>query len=398
MIGIVSYLLINFWFTRIQANKAAILALTMNRVGDMGLSIGFFVLFAVFGSLDYSVIFNITPLINETAITIIGLLLLSGAMAKSAQIPLHSWLPGTMEGKFFACLLLSLFYLSIFYDSSNFLFEDFDIYSSNLINLSVLPSNSDNDEKGKSLRKSTRKILPLVTQKLKDALIGELLGDGSLRLPFSKKGPDGKPLTNANAKYAMTLKSKDHIYHLWEKIFKPICTDTHPHPWPNDKSGLPATQYFFSTRALPYLTELHRQWYYWSNEKNKFIKIVPLNIGDLLTRRGLAHWLMGDGFWLNSEKTVYICTDGFTLSEVELLVSVLKTKFNLDAGVNRRIKANKEVCWRIRLSAKSPNISHLISLVQPYFIPSMLYRLNILETDKEKENKINQPTNSGIDE
>ena len=94
MIGIVSYLLINFWFTRIQANKAAILALTMNRVGDMGLSIGFFVLFAVFGSLDYSVIFNITPLINETAITIIGLLLLSGAMAKSAQIPFHSWLPG----------------------------------------------------------------------------------------------------------------------------------------------------------------------------------------------------------------------------------------------------------------------------------------------------------------
>ena len=99
-IGIVSYLLINFWFTRIQANKAAILALTMNRVGDMGLSIGFFALFALFGSLDYSVVFSITPLMNETAITIIGILLLTGAMAKSAQIPLHSWLPGSMEGFF----------------------------------------------------------------------------------------------------------------------------------------------------------------------------------------------------------------------------------------------------------------------------------------------------------
>jgi NADH-ubiquinone oxidoreductase chain 5 len=97
-IGIVSYLLINFWFTRIQANKAAILALTMNRVGDMGLSIGFFALFALFGSLDYSVIFNLTPFMNETAIIVIALLLLSGAMAKSAQIPLHSWLPGSMEG------------------------------------------------------------------------------------------------------------------------------------------------------------------------------------------------------------------------------------------------------------------------------------------------------------
>jgi NADH-ubiquinone oxidoreductase chain 5 len=97
-IGIVSYLLINFWYTRIQANKAAILALTMNRVGDMGLSIGFFAIFALFGSLDYTIIFSITPFMNETAITIIGILLLSGAMAKSAQIPLHSWLPGSMEG------------------------------------------------------------------------------------------------------------------------------------------------------------------------------------------------------------------------------------------------------------------------------------------------------------
>lgn len=97
-IGIVSYLLINFWFTRIQANKAAILALNMNRVGDMGLSIGFFAIFALFGSLDYATVFSIAPFMNETAITIIALLLLTGAMAKSSQIGLHSWLPGSMEG------------------------------------------------------------------------------------------------------------------------------------------------------------------------------------------------------------------------------------------------------------------------------------------------------------
>ncbi len=96
-IGVVSYLLINYYFTRIQANKAAILALTMNRVGDMGLSIGFFAIFALFGSVDYSTIFSLAPFMNETAITIISLLLLMGAMAKSAQIPLHSWLPGSME-------------------------------------------------------------------------------------------------------------------------------------------------------------------------------------------------------------------------------------------------------------------------------------------------------------
>ena len=97
MIGVVSYLLINYYFTRIQSNKAAILALTMNRVGDMGLSIGFFALFAMFGSLDYSVIFSLAPFMNETAITVISLLIFMGAMAKSAQLGLHSWLPGSME-------------------------------------------------------------------------------------------------------------------------------------------------------------------------------------------------------------------------------------------------------------------------------------------------------------
>jgi NADH-ubiquinone oxidoreductase chain 5 len=96
-IGVVSYLLINFYFTRIQANKAAILAFTMNRTGDMLMSIGFFALFSLFGSLNYSQIFSLVPYMNETAITIISLLLLGGALAKSANIPLHSWLPGSME-------------------------------------------------------------------------------------------------------------------------------------------------------------------------------------------------------------------------------------------------------------------------------------------------------------
>jgi len=96
LIGVVSYLLINFWFTRIQANKSSILALNVNRVGDMGLSIGFFSIISLFGSLDYSIIYSIVPFMNETAITIIALLLLSGAMAKSSQIPLHTWLVNSM--------------------------------------------------------------------------------------------------------------------------------------------------------------------------------------------------------------------------------------------------------------------------------------------------------------
>jgi NADH-ubiquinone oxidoreductase chain 5 len=105
MIGVVSYLLINFYFTRIQANKASILAFTMNRAGDMILSIAFFAIVAVFGSLNYTTVFSLVPFMNETAISIIALLLLFGASAKSANIPFHSWLPGLLLGPF---LILNL--------------------------------------------------------------------------------------------------------------------------------------------------------------------------------------------------------------------------------------------------------------------------------------------------
>jgi len=96
-IGVSSYLLINYYYTRLAANKAAILAFNQNRVGDWILSVGFFAMISVFGSLDYDVIFNLAPSINPTLITIICLLLFIGASAKSAVLGLHSWLPGSME-------------------------------------------------------------------------------------------------------------------------------------------------------------------------------------------------------------------------------------------------------------------------------------------------------------
>lgn len=110
---------------------------------DMGLSIGFFALFALFGSLDYATVFNLTPFMNETVITIIALLLLTGAMAKSAQIPLHSWLPGSMEGWLLFIKILSLLYLFIY-------FSEIDNISSDIyLLMSSLPPHLERDEKGR---------------------------------------------------------------------------------------------------------------------------------------------------------------------------------------------------------------------------------------------------------
>nr|UEV87051.1 hypothetical protein [Grifola frondosa] len=280
----------------------------------------------------------------------------------------------------FFVFFIKIFYILFYFTNLNFLYDyleiilySADIYHYNLISLSVLPVHLGRDKKGRFIRK-TLPIIPL-PDKLIEAIIGELLGDGHLR--FNKKGSDGKPKPNTNAQLAMTLKSKEHVDYLWQEVYKPICSNTPPHPWPNPNTGKPVTQYHFASKALVSLSEIHSKWYIWSNRLNKFIKIVPLNIGELLTPIGLAHWIMGDGYWDNYSKTVDICTDNFTLSEVELLISVLKSKFNLTATVKRRIKANKEVCWRIRFNSKTDNILKLINVVKPHFIPSMFYKLNI---------------------
>jgi NADH-ubiquinone oxidoreductase chain 5 len=97
-VGVCSYLLVSFWFTRIAANQSSISAFLTNRVGDSFLTVGMFIIIWSIGNLDYGTIFSVAPYINENIITLIGICLLIGAMAKSSQIGLHVWLPMAMEG------------------------------------------------------------------------------------------------------------------------------------------------------------------------------------------------------------------------------------------------------------------------------------------------------------
>lgn len=98
-VGLCSYLLINFWYTRIQANKAAIQAMLVNRVGDVGLALGIGLIYKEFKSVEYEVVFSVAPEVGKGGmIWIIGILLLIGAVGKSAQLGLHTWLPNAMEG------------------------------------------------------------------------------------------------------------------------------------------------------------------------------------------------------------------------------------------------------------------------------------------------------------
>jgi NADH-ubiquinone oxidoreductase chain 5 len=96
-VGICSFLLISFWFTRVQATKAAIQAILLNRVGDWLLLAGLFSLLWVSGCLDFATIFVLAPYINGDLVTLSVLALLAGAIAKSAQFGLNVWLPNAME-------------------------------------------------------------------------------------------------------------------------------------------------------------------------------------------------------------------------------------------------------------------------------------------------------------
>ena len=107
-VGLCSYFLIGFWFKKESANKAAIKAFVVNRVGDFGFALGIFLIFYLFGTVNYTEVFAEIPNITDknlvflgitfNAVNLICLLLFIGAMGKSAQILLHTWLPDAMEG------------------------------------------------------------------------------------------------------------------------------------------------------------------------------------------------------------------------------------------------------------------------------------------------------------
>ena len=107
-VGVASFLLINFWFTRLQANKSAIKAMIMNRIGDLGLALGIFGFFSLCHSVDFVTLFACGGDLAGTAfsfctfevdaLNLFCILLLVGAAGKSAQIGLHTWLPDAMEG------------------------------------------------------------------------------------------------------------------------------------------------------------------------------------------------------------------------------------------------------------------------------------------------------------
>lgn len=207
----------------------------------------------------------------------------------------------------------------------------------------------------------------VVPSKIWEILTGELLGDG-----YISYDPLKNPLINGRIEFTFSAKILHYVNYLKYHALASICTASKPTPWPNPElTGKDPIQYWFSTKRLPAISNLHQLWY--KVVDGKYIKILPLNLEELLTPVALAHWIMGDGYF--TDGCLKICTDNFTKEEVLRLINILHVKFGIKASINKRTNPNGEVKWRIRVSKLS--MDKLITIVSPYIIPEMYYKLGL---------------------
>lgn len=135
------------------------------------------------------------------------------------------------------------------------------------------------------------------------------------------------------------------------------------------RTGLSYKSIYFKTLSFLCLNEFHDLFY--SNNT----KCIPSNIKDLLTSIGLAHLIMGDGYFDTNKQTIFLCTENYSFDEVNLLIEALNHKFGLMATANKRELSNGAIRWIIRFSKSS--LDKLKTLVSKFVIQEMMYKLGI---------------------
>lgn len=216
-------------------------------------------------------------------------------MSKSAQVPLHIWLPDAMEGSLIlmkfqtAIIMLTISYLIIVsFTGNDFLFTAESCETSAIC--SMIPPI----------------LLTLNPQRL-HIFTGCMLGDGSIARGHKIGNPAVNP--GVNGWYAMTIAAAVYSYHRWlfDLAFAAFSTIGRAlTPWPNPKSGLPTTQYHFTRLTSPIFTVLHEIWYRYDETLCRYIKIVPPFVGLMFSEISLAHWIMQDGTFSMEYKAIIL--------------------------------------------------------------------------------------------
>lgn len=184
-------------------------------------------------------------------------------------------------------------------------------------------------------------------------IVGMLLSDGWLE-KYSLN-------SNTRFKFKQAIFRSDYVIYSFMALSH-YCSNM-PYTNKGKRKGILFYSLEFSTRYLPCFNEIYDLFYI---DK---VKVIPVNIYDLLTPIAIAHWIMGDGAKLN--KGLVLCTDSFTVQEVITLMNVLKIKYDINSSIQGIHNQ------RPRIYILQESMPKLINIVQPYLLPSMLYKLHL---------------------
>lgn len=231
-------------------------------------------------------------------------------------------------------MALNFFFSNYFYNT--YLYQTFH----NLMLTSFLTRNFSSSYK--------QKTFPELSDYQKEAIDGLMLSDGHAQKKRLK----------------FTFKAGQLTFTKWLKfeVLGNLSTENPPTPYP--PAPKVATQYWFGTKVHPYFENREKNWY------NMGRKVLPKDIK--ITPVTLAFLIMGDGYWENDSKTIFICSENFTLEEVKHLIDLLRRDLKRMATTKKR--GNN---YRIRFSSRGKNLVLVRELVAPFMHPDMMYKLGI---------------------
>jgi hypothetical protein len=210
------------------------------------------------------------------------------------------------------------------------------------------------DNKPRYLTKAERAKFSLSDEQ-KEILTGLILGDLHIL----------KQRINPSLIFRQGIKHELYLCYLYD-LFKEFCPSgpkIQNHA-PDKRTGKVYSAISFISYTLPCFIPLHENFYLAAK------KVVPLDIAERLTPLGLCYWICDDGFWDNYNRRVVLCTESFTPAEVQLLINVLNSKWNLDSFLSRRGES-----YRIMIPYRS--VTHLRGLLKDIMPPMMLYKLGL---------------------